>query len=259
MRNEIIERLKRIEHDHEISIIYACESGSRAWGFPSADSDYDVRFVYVHKREWYLSISDKRDVIELPIEGLLDINGWDLKKALGLLRKSNPALLEWLNSPIIYQKNEVLLAPFIELLNKAFLPESSCHHYLSMANTNRAGYINSDKTKLKKYLYTVRPLLCCQWVIDQSIQPPMLFSQLLDEYLPAGSIREIINELLLIKSDTNESDLVNRNRLLEAYIDAEYERLNALIPKNPDKQPIEIFDETFRTILRISDNHGKSN
>ena len=259
MKDKILEKLDQIERDYEVTIIIACESGSRAWGFPSADSDYDVRFIYVHKTDWYLSLTEERDVIELPIKGLLDINGWDLRKALGLLRKSNPALLEWLNSPIIYRKRDDLLKPFLDLSKRAFLPESSCYHYLSMCKSGIAGYQNAEKAKLKRYLYSLRPLLCCQWVIDRSTQPPMLFSELIDEYLPSGDIRNIINELLAIKKGTNESDLVERNSVLENYINSKYDKLDSLIPKNPEKEPVEAFNETFREILNSTNFHGKSN
>ena len=102
MNHLISSRLTEIESENKIKIVYACESGSRAWGFPSANSDFDVRFIYIRPVEWYLSIDEKRDVIEHPINEQLDINGWDLKKALQLLRKTNPPLLEWLGSPIIY-------------------------------------------------------------------------------------------------------------------------------------------------------------
>ena len=102
MKSRILSHLREIETTENVRIVYACESGSRAWGFPSADSDYDVRFLYVHPLEWYLSVDVKRDVIERPLQGGLDISGWDLKKALQLFRKSNPPLLEWLGSPIVY-------------------------------------------------------------------------------------------------------------------------------------------------------------
>ena len=102
MEQLIHSRLIEIEAKNAIKIVYACESGSRAWGFPSANSDYDVRFIYIRPVDWYLSIYEKRDVIEYPIDEQLDISGWDLKKALQLLRKTNPPLLEWLGSPIVY-------------------------------------------------------------------------------------------------------------------------------------------------------------
>ncbi len=102
MKQRIIDELKRIEQSYGVKIVYAVESGSRAWGFPSQDSDYDVRFIYVPKKEWYFSIEQERDVIEEPIHDLLDISGWELRKTLRLFKKSNPPLLEWLSSDIVY-------------------------------------------------------------------------------------------------------------------------------------------------------------
>ena len=102
MQETILVELKTLEAKECVQILFAIESGSRAWGFPSPDSDYDVRFVYARPADWYLSITPGRDVIELPIEELLDINGWDIRKALGLLLKPNPVLLEWLSSPLRY-------------------------------------------------------------------------------------------------------------------------------------------------------------
>ncbi len=104
MRKKIKEQLRRIEDAENIKILLAVESGSRAWGFASPDSDYDVRFVYIRSLEDYLRLDATRDVIELPIDDVLDINGWDLQKTLRLLHKSNPTLFEWFSSPIVYKK-----------------------------------------------------------------------------------------------------------------------------------------------------------
>lgn len=114
MFDRIKEKLLEIQEREGVFIFYACESGSRAWGFPSVNSDYDVRFLYTRERHFYLSIDveDRRDVIELPIDDELDISGWDLRKALRLLRKSNPPLLEWLSSPIVYLQDEEMIARF---------------------------------------------------------------------------------------------------------------------------------------------------
>ena len=110
--NSVGEELRRIEQAYDVRVLYACESGSRAWGFASQDSDYDVRFIYVHSRDWYLSIEDRRDVIEEPISDSLDISGWELRKTLRLLRKSNPPLLEWLKSPVVYAWDEEFVSDF---------------------------------------------------------------------------------------------------------------------------------------------------
>src|SRR5580698_6695076 len=95
-------RLADIARDHGVSIPLAIESGSRAWGFPSPDSDYDCRFVFVRPVNQYLSPWQQRDVIETPLEGDLDVSGWDLAKAIKLLLKGNAVIIEWLTSPIVY-------------------------------------------------------------------------------------------------------------------------------------------------------------
>ena len=138
MRDEILKRLEVIEQEDSVSILYACESGSRAWGFPSVDSDYDVRFIYKHDADWYLSIDveEKRDVIERPINDELDISGWDIRKALQLLRKSNPPLLEWLSSPILYRENPGVAEKLRTAMAEFYSPLSSFHHYLNMARNN---------------------------------------------------------------------------------------------------------------------------
>lgn len=149
MRDMIRQQLKQIEQEEQVRIIYACESGSRAWGFPSQDSDYDVRFLYVRPLEWYLSIEDKRDVIERPISDQLDINGWDLRKALKLFRKSNPPLLEWLQSPIQYDEQYSVAQHIRALSPLTFSPKSCMYHYLNMAKGNFRDYLQGDQVRIK--------------------------------------------------------------------------------------------------------------
>jgi len=131
--NSVGEELRRIEQAYDVRVLYACESGSRAWGFASQDSDYDVRFIYVHSRDWYLSIEDRRDVIEEPIREGLDLSGWELRKTLRLLRKSNPPLLEWLKSPVVYAWDEAFVADFRQLADEYYSPARCFQHYLHMA------------------------------------------------------------------------------------------------------------------------------
>ncbi|HNN29482.1 MAG TPA: nucleotidyltransferase domain-containing protein, partial [Agitococcus sp.] len=187
MHQTILDNLSRIEEQYQVTILWACESGSRAWGFPSPDSDYDVRFIYAQKPSSYIRVFDKRDVIEEPIDGLLDISGWDIKKALGLLRKSNPALMEWLSSPIIYRQHAAI-EPLRALAQASFLPLSSCHHYLSMARQDINKLVIGSDIRLKKYLYMFRALLATQWVIANNNQPPMAFIDLVNRFLPSGDI-----------------------------------------------------------------------
>ena len=149
MEQKIIKKLENIEKEYDVKIILASESGSRAWGFPSNDSDYDVRFIYVNKKDWYLSIAERRDVIELPIDSVLDINGWDLRKSLQLMRKSNSPLLEWMNSPIQYCVWRSAFHRMYNLSKIAFMPETSCHHYLSMSKANISKFQIDERVKLK--------------------------------------------------------------------------------------------------------------
>ncbi len=259
MKPKILEELKKIEIENDVSIILAIESGSRAWGFPSEDSDYDVRFIYAHKTDWYLSVFEKRDVIELPIDPVLDINGWDIKKAFGLLRKSNPALLEWLSSPIVYSVNSDALSPLLDLSKKAFLPESSGHHYISMAKGNMKKILHFEEVKIKAYLYSLRPILCCKWVIKYYSQPPIIFDELLNEFLPGGSIRVEIEKLLKVKKSSIESDTISTSSIINSFLIEEINILENAIPKNRNKYGMEIFDMSFRqTLEKLASNANLS-
>lgn len=135
MERIIKEKLREIEKQENIRILLAVESGSRAWGFASPDSDYDVRFIYVRQVEDYLKLETVRDVIELPIDDMLDINGWDLKKTLRLLHKSNPTLFEWFSSPIVYMETE-FADQFRKIMANYFSNKRSLYHYISMAEGN---------------------------------------------------------------------------------------------------------------------------
>ena len=256
MHQTILDNLDRIEQQHNITILWACESGSRAWGFASPDSDYDVRFIYAHKPSAYIRVFDKRDVIEEPIDGLLDINGWDIKKALGLLRKSNPALMEWLSSPIIY-KQHAAIQPLTELAKDAFLPISSCHHYLSMARQDINKLVIGSDIRLKKYLYMFRALLAAQWVIEHGTQPPMRFQELVQRFLPSGDIKEQIDELLHLKTNVLESEMIPAQEDLDQYLLALYGRLEKQIPAPLSAPNTESFDACLLKTLLTLHPHGR--
>lgn len=254
MHQIILDNLDRIEQQHNVTILWACESGSRAWGFPSPDSDYDVRFIYAHQPSAYIRVFDKRDVIEEPIDGLLDINGWDIKKALGLLRKSNPALMEWLSSPIIYRQHPAI-EPLRTLAQASFLPLSSCHHYLSMARQDINRLVMADDIRLKKYLYCFRDVLAAQWVITNNNQPPMAFIDLVNRFLPNGDIREQIDELLVLKSQVLESEHIPPQEELDSYLLALYARLQQSLPQQITPPDIEIFDHCLIHTLQMTYPH----
>ena len=189
--NSVGEELRRIEQAYDVRVLYACESGSRAWGFASQDSDYDVRFIYVHSRNWYLSIEDRRDVIEEPISDSLDLSGWELRKTLRLLRKSNPPLLEWLKSPVVYAWDEAFVSDFKQLADEYYSPARCFQHYLHMALGNARDYLKHDQVCMKKYLYVLRPLLACRWIERNMGQVPMLFDELVEGIVEDVDVRTL--------------------------------------------------------------------
>lgn len=226
MRTEIIENLKSLEKKENIKILYACESGSRAWGFPSADSDYDVRFIYVREKDWYLRVDDEfcRDVVEQPINDLLDISGWDLKKALTLLRKSNPPLIEWFSSPIIYFKNEEFTRCFKELIASHYSPRSCFYHYSHMANKNFREHLQGEIVRIKKYFYVLRPILAMQWIEQDRGVVPIEFEPLVNTLIQDGELKSAIVKLLDDKRLGFESDYLPRIEVISAFIESELAR-----------------------------------
>ena len=217
MKDLIIEKLAQIEREEDIRILHAVESGSRAWGFPSPDSDYDVRFIYVRKPEYYLKLEKTRDVIELPINDMLDINGWDLDKTLRLLHSSNPTLFEWMSSPIVYRQTDFIerLSP---IMDNYFSCKSGLHHYLSMAEGNYHDYLKSDMVKVKKYFYVLRPVLACKWILHKQTKPPMLFRTLMESELDP-SLKPVIEHLLDIKMNAPEIKEIPKVEEINCYLD----------------------------------------
>ncbi|RAW13921.1 nucleotidyltransferase domain-containing protein [Paenibacillus taichungensis] len=253
MRDTIRQQLKQIEQEEQVRIIYACESGSRAWGFPSQDSDYDVRFLYVRPLEWYLSIEDKRDVIERPISDQLDINGWDLRKALKLFRKSNPPLLEWLQSPIQYDEPYSVAEHIRTLSPLTFSPKSCMYHYLNMAKGNFRDYLQGEQVKIKKYFYVLRPLLACGWIERYDAMPPMAFEELVQELVPQSApLYTEIHELLRRKKAGEELDLEPQLPAIQAFLAEKIAYFEQLAAQLENEQIIqyEELDRIFRFALQ---------
>jgi predicted nucleotidyltransferase len=192
---QIKSKLAEIEHRENIRILHAVESGSRAWGFASPDSDYDVRFIYVRQPQHYLKLEKTRDVIEWQLDDILDINGWDLQKALRLLHSSNPTLFEWSNSPIVYKTSKEW-SETQSKINDYFIAKSGLYHYLNTAIGNYREYLKGETVRLKKYFYVVRPILACKWILSKNCPPPMLFSELIKSELEP-EMQPIIEKLLI--------------------------------------------------------------
>jgi uncharacterized protein len=216
MKEVILEKLKTIEYQFDVKILYACESGSRAWGFASPDSDFDVRFIYVHKRDYYLSIDEQRDVIELPINEVLDINGWELRKALKLFRKSNGPLYEWLQSSVVYFEDRTFAEELRSLMPDYFSSRATMHHYLSMAKGVFENELSGEKVKLKKYFYALRPVLAAMWTANVKSVPPMDLASL--RKLMPQELNSVVNELLIVKAKVDESFLTEKYSVLDAFI-----------------------------------------
>ncbi len=223
VKKEIMKRLKAVEEKENVKILFAIESGSRAWGFASPNSDYDVRFIYVRPRDWYLSVDleDKRDVLDYPIVDEIDLNGWDVRKALQLFRSSNPTLTEWLLSPITYCENGSFRADLEKLLEKYYQPHKGVYHYLNMARSNFQDHLQDEKVSLKKYFYVLRPLLAVRW-LEQYVTPaPIEFSTLLETIKPEDEITDEIDNILQLKSQTLEKGLIPKITKLNSFIENE--------------------------------------
>jgi uncharacterized protein len=248
---EIFIRLRQIENEEDVTIFYACESGSRAWGFPSEDSDYDVRFLYLRQRDWYLSIDveEKRDVIERPISDMLDISGWDLRKALKLLRKSNPPLLEWLNSPIIYRQKLTITDKIRELIPEYYSPVACVHHYLHMAQGNFREYLKGEIVWVKKYFYVLRPLLAIRWIEQESNVVPMEFGVLVERCVKSPELKEAIENLLERKKQGQELDRAPRIEIISDFVESELERLQTKKMESTPKPNTEKLNDLFRIAI----------
>ncbi len=251
MLKEITKKLEQIEKEERVKILYAAESGSRAWGFASPDSDYDVRFIYLREKEFYLKLERTRDVIELPINDVLDINGWDFQKALRLLHTSNPTLFEWSNSSVVY-KTTPFFEDFRKLINDYFKAKAGLYHYLNTAANNYREYLKGDFVRAKKYFYVIRPMLACKWILKENTPPPMLFTDLMDSVLE-DDLKPAISELLDMKMALPEIGQIPKIDKLNCYIEENLLKLKQLIDDLPssEEQGFERLNKIFLEALEL--------
>ncbi len=254
MFEQIKKEIARLENQHEIKILLAVESGSRAWGFASTDSDWDVRYIYLHKFDWYLKIDEQKDSQEEILPNEIDLSGWELKKALRLFRKSNPPMLEWLRSPIVYSEQFSTADKLREMSERYFNPKSCMYHYLSMAKNNFREFLQKDTVKSKKYFYVLRPVLACDWIKEKNSFPPIEFQALVDSQVKDEKIKIEIAELLKRKMAgeelKEEPKIEILNDFLEAKIEFYKEYVEHIEPN--DKPQTESLDELFkRTISEV--------
>lgn len=247
----ILKKLNTLEQFYQIKILFAIESGSRGWGFESADSDYDCRFVYVHNRDWYLQVHKGRDVVELPVDAVLDISGWDLKKSLQLLYKTNMPLTEWLTTPIVYREVPEIRQKMLSLAKDYFSPISAMHHYLNMARKNY-DTLDTGTIRIKKFFYTLRPVLACMYIDKYNQIPPMNIHVLMQTLDIDDAILKEINALITFKKSCTEADTIALPFALKKYIDDTYVTHLEMVKsikhhKNYDKEHLDAF---FLEILK---------
>lgn len=249
MQQEILDKLAGLEDEHDVEILYACESGSRAWGFASPDSDYDVRFIYKHKLPRYISLENLRDVIEIPVNEVLDINGWDIKKALKLFRGSNCPLYEWLQSPIIYRSQQAFTDTILPLMNDYFSLRAGCHHYLSMAKNTFHNELQGETVRLKKYFYALRPILAAMWIVEKGSLPPMEFG-ILRTLVTDVEWQKQVGELMAAKQVATEKETISRIDFFNAFVEKGIQQCDAAaVTILPKETGLDDLNAVFRKLI----------
>ncbi|WP_247741650.1 nucleotidyltransferase domain-containing protein [Endozoicomonas sp. G2_1] len=250
--SEIMRRIKAAEQEHNVKVLYAVESGSRAWGFASPNSDYDVRFIYAHPKDYYLTIDieDKRDVIEYPIVDEIDINGWDIRKALKLFWKSNPAFIEWLQSPIVYLDDGFFAPTARDLMPSVASSHKGIYHYLHMARGNFREYLKKDVVPLKKYFYVLRPLLAIMWLEKYDKPAPIEFDVLRQLVADNEALDEAISELVARKKVSLEKEYAPAVPIINQFIESELSRHQENPPSAGDRDAdFELLNQLFKRVL----------
>ncbi len=248
MEEKILQKLKAIETEKNVKILFAVESGSRAWGFASPDSDYDIRFIYKHEPDYYLSLWEKPDVIEFMTPDDLDGSGWDIAKALKLLAKSNAPLIEWLFSPVVYYQDDAFIQQMQTLAKDCFSPIATLHHYLGTTK-NFIDVCEQDQVKLKSYFYALRTALAGRWIIEKNSFPPVAFLELLP--IAPQNIQDKVLELMTIKANQDEKYLHPKEIIITDYLRETvlFNQENAGNLQSGKKMSLEL-DLVFRRIIK---------
>nr|WP_315174296.1 nucleotidyltransferase domain-containing protein [uncultured Flavobacterium sp.] len=243
MKDKILHKLQQIEHEKGVTLLYAVESGSRAWGFASPDSDYDIRFIYRHDLNYW----EQPDVIEFMTKDDLDGSGWDLRKTVQLLAKSNAPLLEWLYSPVVYYENETFATQMRALAKDCFSPIACLHHYLGTTKKFMA-VCEQDEVKLKSYFYALRTALAGKWIIENNSFPPVAFAELLP--IAPQNIQDKIKELMQLKAHQDESYLHPKETLITDFLieTVQFNQENAS-KLGSGKKMVEELDGVFRGMI----------
>lgn len=241
----IQKKIKEIEAVYDIHVLYACESGSRAWGFASVDSDYDVRLIYRRKKEDYLSVIATQDFLQLPIDAVWDFNAWDLKKVLGLLFQSNTTIFEWIQSPIVYRETAGFKQELWQLCQHFYCQQTHTHHYLGLAKKKMEA-MEEEQIKYKTLFYILRALLSAKWNATHHTIAPMEFKPLL-ELVEDPVLKAYILHLIDLKATATEQDYYEWDVPLKNYVSALYVELARItVQKRKGSFTVERLNEFFR-------------
>lgn len=247
----IAEAIVDIETRHGVRVLYAAESGSHAWGFASPDSDYDVRFVYAHALDRYLTLDDPRDVIEAMLPRDIDLAGWDLRKTLRLIAGGNPTPFEWLGSPIVYREDAAFAARLRERAPAFFRPAKALFHYLGTARSTWREHLCAPEVRLKKVFYALRPLLACRWIEHARTPPPTPFARLVEAPWVNEAERSMIAELQAAKALASEADRAPLSDNLAVWLVAQlehYERVGPTLAARGDADTAPL-DRLLREVI----------
>ncbi len=249
MIDQINDQLRKLEEEKDIKILLAVESGSRAWGIPSPDSDYDVRMIYVHKKDWYLSIEERKETIDYFEGELLDISGWDIRKAFKLIRKSNASPMEWCRSSIIYKEDEVFKNELLSLTSQYFMPRHTVNHYWGIAKNSFHSNYKNGEIRLKKLFYVLRPLLAAKWILKHEEIPPITLDELM-VLIDDKKISAKINELIATKEKSAERLMYKMDSDIKSYVESLFDEIsNASITDKDKAMSTDILNEKFREII----------
>jgi uncharacterized protein len=244
----IQKHLQRFAAEQDIRILYACETGSRGWGFASPDSDFDIRFVYIYPKTRYLSLHNPGEQITTIFEDgneILDFNGWELRKLLRLLSQGNATPFEWLQSPIHYSEVADFRADLWTLCPQYHAPRANIHHYLGICHNSMKEGIEGDTINIKKYFYILRPLLAAMWAADRGSIPPMQFAPLLTQIEANKPVFEAVQVLLKQKEAAKEAMRIPLVPVLQDFIETEMARCRLMAEgmekKHPDILPLDQF------------------
>lgn len=236
MKNLIQDQIDLLRREKGLRVLFAAESGSRAWGFESPDSDYDVRLIYAFPKDRYTEVATIQEDINLPVDdNLIDLSAWELLKAARLVvNKSNASPFEWIQSPIIYEEEPGFRNAFSQAIKPYFRPHAMTHHYLGLAKGTYFAFLQGDEIKIKKYFYALRPILCALWIQEKQTVPPLVFGEV-RKVMTDTVVNEAIDQLLTQKETAVEGHLIAPMPVLQGFIHEQLEQLSTALRGTKDK------------------------